>query len=192
MDNQLKKASKSKKKEDKPERGVDTLFKVSLGNFTRLSGIADRKANILLSVNAIIISIALSRLFPKLDNIKNAYLVIPTFIMLISSVITIIFAILSTRPKIARAEFTDKDIDDRKVNLLFFGNFYKIPLIKYRSAMNEMMKDQEYLYNSLINDMYFLGIALDKKFKLLRIAYNIFMFGILLTVIAFLIAFLTI
>lgn len=58
--------------------------------------------------------------------------------------------------------------------------------------MNEMMNDSEYLYNSLIDDMYYLGIALYKKFKLLRIAYNIFMIGILLTVIAFLVAFLTI
>jgi predicted metal-dependent HD superfamily phosphohydrolase len=181
-----------KKKEEKPERGIDTLFRVTLGNHTRLSGIADSKANILLSVNAIIISIALSTLIPKLDSPRNVHLVIPTFIMLMSSVITIIFAILSTRPKVTKGVFTKKDIEDKKVNLLFFGNFYKMPLDEYQWAMNEMMKDREYLYNTMIKDLYFLGIVLEKKYRLLRVAYNFFMIGIVLSVIAFVIAFKTI
>jgi len=190
MKEELKK--EDKKKEDKPDRGIDTLFRVTLGNHTRLSGIADSKANILLSVNAIIISIALSTLIPKLDSPRNVHLVIPTFIMLMSSVITIIFAILSTRPKVTKGVFTKKDIEDKKVNLLFFGNFYKMPLEDYKWAMNEMMKDREYLYNSMIKDLYYLGIVLEKKYRLLRIAYNIFMIGIVLSVIAFVIAFKTI
>jgi predicted metal-dependent HD superfamily phosphohydrolase len=189
MNEELPKVDKRKEKEEKPERGIDTLFRVTLGNHTRLSGIADSKANILLSVNAIIISIALSTLIPKLDSPKNVHLVVPTFIMLMSSVITIIFAILSTRPKVTKGVFTKKDIEDKKVNLLFFGNFYKMPLKDYEWAMNEMMKDREYLYNSMIKDLYYLGIVLEKKYRLLRIAYNIFMIGIVLSVIAFVVAF---
>lgn len=192
MNEELPKANKKKEKEEKPERGIDTLFRVTLGNHTRLSGIADSKANILLSVNAIIISIALSTLIPKLDSPKNVHLVVPTFIMLMSSVITIIFAILSTRPKVTKGVFTKKDIEDKKVNLLFFGNFYKMPLEDYKWAMNEMMKDREYLYNSMIKDLYYLGVVLEKKYRLLRIAYNIFMIGIVMSVIAFVIAFKTI
>lgn len=192
MNEELKKEDKKKEKEEKPDRAIDTLFRVTLGNHTRLSGIADSKANILLSVNAIIISIALSTLIPKLDSPRNVHLVIPTFIMLMSSVITIIFAILSTRPKVTKGVFTKKDIEDKKVNLLFFGNFYKMPLDEYQWAMNEMMKDREYLYNSMIKDLYFLGIVLEKKYRLLRVAYNFFMIGIVLSVIAFVIAFKTI
>ena len=185
----MKKEDKKKEKEEKPERGIDTVFRVTLGNHTRLSGIADSKANILLSVNAIIISIALSTIIPKLDSPKNVHLVIPTFIMVISSVITIIFAILSTRPKVTKGVFTKQDIENKKVNLLFFGNFYKMPLQDYEWAMNEMMKDREYIYNSMIKDLYFLGIVLEKKYRLLRIAYNFFMIGIVISVIAFIIAF---
>jgi predicted metal-dependent HD superfamily phosphohydrolase len=185
----LKKEDKKKEKEEKPERGIDTVFRVTLGNHTRLSGIADSKANILLSVNAIIISIALSTIIPKLDSPKNTHLVIPTFIMVISSVITIIFAILSTRPKVTRGVFSKEDIENKKVNLLFFGNFYKMPLQDYEWAMNEMMKDREYIYNSMIKDLYFLGIVLEKKYRLLRVAYNLFMIGIVISVIAFIIAF---
>jgi predicted metal-dependent HD superfamily phosphohydrolase len=186
-----KKKKKAKKEVDKekPGRGVDTLFRVTLSNHIRLSGIADSKANILLSVNAIIISIALSSLIPKLDNANNSHLVIPTFIMLIFSVVSIIFAILSTRPKVTTGVFTRQDIEDEKVNLLFFGNFYKMPLEEYEWAVNEMMKDKAYLYNSMIKDLYYLGVVLEKKYRLLRITYNIFMIGIIISVIAFVIAF---
>lgn len=181
--------NKKNNKIEKPDRGVDTLFRVTLGNHTRLSGIADSKANILLSVNAIIISIALSSIIPKLDSPKNAHLVIPTFIMLMSSVITIIFAILSTRPKVTTGVFTREDIEAKKINLLFFGNFYKMPLEEYDWAMNEMMKDRDYLYSTMIKDLYYLGLVLQRKYKLLRVAYNFFMIGIIITVIAFVIAF---
>ncbi|QSW87887.1 MULTISPECIES: Pycsar system effector family protein [Flavobacterium] len=181
--------NKKKGKDEKPERGIDTLFRVTLGNHTRLSGIADSKANILLSVNAIIISIALSTIIPKLDSPKNAHLVVPTFVMLMSSVITIIFAILSTRPKVTSGYFTRADVEARKVNLMFFGNFYKMPLEDYDWAMNEMMKDRDYLYSTMIKDLYYLGLVLQRKYNLLRIAYNLFMFGIIITVISFVIAF---
>jgi HD superfamily phosphodiesterase len=186
---EIEKENKKNEKIEKPDRGVDTLFRVTLGNHTRLSGIADSKANILLSVNAIIISIALSSIIPKLDSPKNAHLVIPTFIMLISSVITIIFAILSTRPKVTTGVFTREDIEAKKINLLFFGNFYKMPLAEYDWAMNEMMKDRDYLYSTMIKDLYYLGLVLQRKYNLLRIAYNFFMIGIIITVIAFVIAF---
>lgn len=185
----IEEENKKKEKLEKPDRGIDTLFRVTLGNHTRLSGIADSKANILLSVNAIIISIALSSIIPKLDSPKNAHLVLPTFIMLISSVVTIIFAILSTRPKVTSGFFTRADVEEKKVNLMFFGNFYKMPLEDYDWAMNEMMKDRDYLYSTMIKDLYYLGLVLQRKYNLLRIAYNFFMVGIIITVIAFVIAF---
>lgn len=180
---------KKLEKFDSPERGIDTMFRVTLNNHTRLSQIADSKANILLSVNAIIISIALSTLIPKLDSPTNAHLIVPTFIMLMFSVISIIFAILSTRPKVSSGTFTRKDIEDKKINLLFFGNFHKMPLEEYTWAVNEMMKDREYLYNSMIKDLYYLGLVLDRKYKLLRSTYTIFMIGIIASVIAFVVAF---
>ncbi|MBB4801473.1 HD superfamily phosphodiesterase [Flavobacterium nitrogenifigens] len=185
----IEEENKKKDKTEKPDRGIDTLFRVTLGNHTRLSGIADSKANILLSVNAIIISIALSSIIPKLDSPKNAHLVVPTFIMLMSSVVTIIFAILSTRPKVTSGFFTRDDVEAKKVNLMFFGNFYKMPLEDYDWAMNEMMKDRDYLYSTMIKDLYYLGLVLQRKYNLLRIAYNFFMVGIIITVIAFVIAF---
>ncbi|MGY8916450.1 MAG: phosphohydrolase, partial [Flavobacteriales bacterium] len=55
-----KESLKAKLKNESPDRGIQTLFRVTLKNHLTLSDIADTKANILLSVNAIIISLALS------------------------------------------------------------------------------------------------------------------------------------
>lgn len=189
MINTVQTISSDTKKNEKSERGIDTLFRVTLNNHTRLSEIADSKANILLSVNAIIISIALSTLIPKLDSPSNAHLVIPTLVLILFSVVSIIFAILSTRPKVTSGTFSEGDVRERKVNLLFFGNFYKMPYKDYEDAVNEMMQDREYLYNSMIKDLYNLGLVLERKYRLLRITYNIFMVGIIVSVLMFIIAF---
>lgn len=181
--------SKKKIKVPKPERGIDTMFRTTLNNHNNLSGLVDNKANILLSVNAIIISVSLTTIIPKLDNPSNAHLILPTMILIVTSVIAITFAILATRPTITKGSFTKKEVDEKKVNLFFFGNFYKMPYEDYNWAMNELMKDKDYVYNSMIKDLFHLGIVLEKKYRLLRVAYSIFMFGLIISVLAFLIAF---
>ncbi|WP_232727127.1 Pycsar system effector family protein [Flavobacterium sp. 1] len=165
------------------------MFKTTLSNHKNLSRFVDNKAHILLSVNAIIISISLSKIIPKLDSPANTHLIIPTLILIVSSVASMIFAILATRPNVTKGNFSRKEVEEKKVNLLFFGNFYKMPYEDYNWAMNELMKDSEYIYNSMIKDLYHLGIVLEKKYRLLRTTYNIFMFGIIISVLAFLIAF---
>ncbi|NML70688.1 HD domain-containing protein [Chryseobacterium sp. RP-3-3] len=188
-----KESSESKKepKEAKSDRSVDTLFRVTLNNHTRLSDIADSKANILLSVNAIIISVCLSVLVPKLDTPKNAHLIIPSFVLLLSSVLTIIFAILSTKPNVTKTNFSAQDITDRKVNLLFFGNFHQMMFNDFHDAMKDLIKDRDYIYDSMVKDLYFLGKVLDRKYKLLSITYKIFMAGIIISVLSFAYAFLS-
>jgi hypothetical protein len=185
------KKEKSEKKEEKSDRSVDTLFRVTLNNHTRLSDIADSKANILLSVNAIIISVGLSVLVPKLDTPKNTHLIIPTFLLLLSSVMTIIFAILSTKPNVTKTNFTKQDISERKVNLLFFGNFHQMLFEDFQNSMRDLIKDREYIYDSMMKDLYFLGKVLDRKYKLLSITYKIFMAGIIISVLSFAYAFLS-
>lgn len=178
-------------KEAKADRSVDTLFRITLNNHTRLSDIADSKANILLSVNAIVISVCLSVLVPKLDAPKNSHLIIPTFTLLLFSVCTIIFAILSTKPNVTKAKFSMQDVRDRKVNMLFFGNFFRIPMNDYMEAMEDLVSDRKYIYDSMMRDLYFLGKVLDRKYRLLSITYKIFMLGIIVSVLAFAYAFMT-
>lgn len=186
-----KEISEGKKEKEKSDRSVDTLFRVTLNNHTRLSDIADSKANILLSVNAIIISVCLSVLVPKLDAPKNSHLILPSFILLLSNVLTIIFAILSTKPNVTKSTFTSQDIANRKVNLLFFGNFQQMLFDDYNNAMKDLIKDRDYIYDSMVKDLYYLGKVLNRKYKLLSITYKIFMAGIIISVLSFGAAFLS-
>lgn len=171
---------------DGTTKGMQTMLRLTSSNHNALSEMADSKANILISVNAIIISLILSILLRKLQT--DPYLTIPTILFLVVAVTTIVLAILATRPKISLGTFNQADILSKKTNLLFFGNFYKVDLETYERAMRTMMKDSDYLYRSMIKDIYFLGVVLGRKYKLLRLAYNIFMVGIIVSVIAFAIA----
>ena len=172
-----------------PERGIETMFRVTLKNHITLSDIADTKANILLSVNAIIVSLVLSNLVSKLDNASNAYLIWPTVIFVLFTVISMVLSILATRPNVTSGKFTKEDVANKKVNLLFFGNFHKMSLEDFEWAMGEMMQDKDYLYSSMKKDLYFLGKVLDRKYKILRLTYTVFMIGIIISVMAFAIAF---
>lgn len=178
-----------KNKVDIPERGIETMFRVTLKNHITLSNIADTKANILLSVNAIIVSLVLSNLVSKLDNASNQYLIIPTVVFVLFTVVSIVLSILATRPNVTSGKFTKEDVTNKKVNLLFFGNFHKMSLKDFEWAIGEMMQDKDYLYSSMKKDLYFLGLVLDKKYKILRLTYTVFMVGIIVSVLAFAIAF---
>lgn len=185
----LKAKYKAQYKNESPDRGIQTFYRVALRNHIKLSDIADTKANILLSVNAIIISLVLSNLISKLDNPTNAYLIIPTIIFLVFSVIAIVLSIVATRPNVTRGEFTKEDVEKRRVNLTFFGNFHKMDLKEFEWAIEELLKDKNYVYSSLTKDLYFLGKVLDRKYRILRLTYTVFMVGIIISVIAFGIAF---
>ena len=167
-------------------KGIQTMLRLTSDNHLELSGMADGKANILISVNSIIISVILSVLLRRLE--IDTYLTIPTIIFLVFSLVTIVISILATRPKISGGRFSKEDIMTKKTNLLFFGNFHKATLAEYEWGMREMMKDQDYLYGALIKDIYFLGVVLGRKYKLLRLAYSVFMVGIIISVLAFALA----
>jgi predicted metal-dependent HD superfamily phosphohydrolase len=176
------KPEKNKKK--KTEKGVDTMFKIASSNSQRLSSMADNKAHILITVNSIILSAIISLLIRKLDT--DTYLIIPTIIILGVSLTTMIFAILATRPDISKGTFQARDLASEDINLLFFGNFYKMPLREYEKGMIQMMESSDFLYGALIRDAHTQGGVLGRKYRQLRLAYNIFMFGLIISVCAFL------
>ena len=177
------KKKKEKEKETLSERAISTVFRIMANNHASLSQMADSKANIMISVNSIILSILISLLIRHLDENRN--LVIPTILLVLVCVGATIFAILATRPNISTGTFTKEDIQNKKTNLLFFGNFHNMTLPDYDWAMEEMLKDRDYLYGSMVKDIYFLGVVLAKKYKYLRISYDIFMFGLIISMLAF-------
>ena len=174
------------KKAERPARGIETMFRVASTNHQRLSDMADSKAHIMISVNSIIISVVIALVVRKLETENN--LIIPTFILLVGSVIAVIFSVLATRPKIPNGYFTDEQLASKKVNLLFFGNFYNMDFDHYYAGMKEVMNDGEFLYASLIRDIHSQGIVLGHKYKLLRVSYTIFMFTLIISVLAYAVA----
>lgn len=177
-----------KAKVQKPDRGIETMFRTTSTNHIMLSEMADNKANILITINSIILSVVVSVLVRKLE--ENPKLIGPTILLVVVCLATTVFAILATRPNVTSGKFTRDDIKNKRTNLLFFGNFHGMQVDDYEWSMKEMMKDSDYLYGSMIKDIYYLGKVLGRKYRRLRVAYNIFMFGFVLSIISFIIAFL--
>lgn len=177
------KLEKIKSKDNKPDRGIETMFRTTSKNHLDLSAIADNKANIMISINAIIISILMSIMIRKFEDYPN--LIIPTIILVLVSLLTIVFAVLATRPNITKGRFKREDILNQRTNLLFFGNFFRMDLDEYEWGINQLMRNSELLYGSMTKDIYFLGKVLGRKYRLLRMAYTIFMFGLVISVLAY-------
>lgn len=177
---------KLQKAQGRPERGIETMFRLTSKNHLDLSGMADSKANIMISINSIIMSVVLGSLMQKLDS--NAHLIYPTIMLLSVNLGSLIFAILSLRPNVSNGLFTREDIENQKTNLLFFGNFHRMKRKDYHWGMNKLMENANFLYSNLIDDIYFLGVVLARKYKLLRISYNIFMYGMVIVVIAYIVS----
>jgi predicted metal-dependent HD superfamily phosphohydrolase len=183
--------NKDKKKDKDPEKGASRSFETIYRNIVRthvdFSSMADTKANIMISVNTLVLTIIVSIMVRKLDT--NPHLIIPTAMLTLTSLIALVYAILVTRPKVTRGIFTKEEIKEKKVNLLFFGNFHKMSLDDFKWGTQEMVKDKDYLYDNMIIDFYYLGQVLGQKYQKLRICYTFFMYGLIISVLAFAIAF---
>ncbi len=162
------------------QRGIDTMFRVTFRNQIHLSAMADRKANLIISVNSIIISACIFLMKTIMD---FSHFILPSIILLIVCVAAIIYAVLATRPIAYKGQVANQS--KPKGNLLFYGNFFNMDFDDYMSEMKDMLQDGEQLYDNLILEQYRLGKVLSRKYRLLRISYTIFMFGLILAVLSF-------
>lgn len=179
-------AKKKKIASPYPARGIETMFRTTSHNHLELSAIADHKANIMISINSINISLIVSLLLHRLEQYPN--ILLPTAMLTLVSLLSIVFAVLATRPIITSGKFTRKDILEKRTNLLFFGNFHYMPPDEYEWGMKRVMQNSDMLYSNLIHDIYSIGKVLGNKYRMLRICYNIFMYGIILSILTYAIA----
>lgn len=181
---------KKKKKKKKPgtgelgsSRGIETMFRTSYRTNMDLSGLADAKANIMISINGIIISIILASISPKIDT--NPWLLIPTAVLLVTCLASMALAVLAARPRFTSQVINLEDVRQNNKNLLFFGNFVSMPEEDFVLGMKELVQNTDNLYINMIRDIYGLGTVLMKKFSLLRRSYTVFMFGLIVGVLLF-------
>jgi len=179
---ELKKLKKKLlKAESRPERGIETWFRLTSKNlYTRLQ-IVDTKANILITANSIIISVVLGSLYTSLD--QDPHLIYAVGGMVITNVFSIAFAILATIPR--PQDTSTADNTTLRKNLMTFDGFYKMPQQEYASTVMELIEDGNNLYPSMITDIHNLGVVLARKYRLIRIAYLVFLYGVILSVTAF-------
>jgi hypothetical protein len=111
-------------------------------------------------------------------------------ILLLGSLFSVIFAILSARPKVTQRDIQQEAIKDYDANLLYFGNFLSVTKKQFISYLSNLKLDQNHLYDNMADDLYSLGLVLRRKYKLLSISYNVFMGGLVLSVLAFIVVFL--
>ncbi len=183
-EDELKKLKKNLRSvSGRDERGIQTMFRTTSRNHYTLMQMVDRKANILISLNAILLSLIVSRIIGMHNSIciHNA----PIIIMLLASSISIIFAVLAIIPAQNHGEFSEQEIRSKEGNLLYFGNYHNMSFRDFNWGFLQMMNDSDYLYTSMIRDLYFLGQTLNHKNVNIRRALSAFIAGILITVLVF-------
>lgn len=171
-----------------PNSANQTFFRTNYRNHINLSAIADNKANIMISVNAILISVLISVLSYRNITETNPRVLMPVVIFLISGLASLVFAVLSARPKVTKVNVGKRDQEEIKKNITFFGNFVGMKIEEYEAAMDSMLRDSELVYGNMTRDLYYLGQVLDRKYRFLTISYNIFMVGFAATVLTFMVA----
>ena len=169
------------------QRMIATFFRSNYRVHINLSAIADNKANIMISVNAILVSVLISILSYRNLAEVNPFVMMPAIVFLVSGLISLVCAVLSARPRVTALNGEKKSVDDIKKNLVFYGNFVNLDLDTYEEGMNELYKDPQLMLSNMTRDMYHLGKVLDKKYRFLSISYNVFMLGFIVTVIMFLV-----
>ena len=174
---------KKKAKGPGTNRGVETMFRAAYRVQMELTALADNKANMMISINGIIISIIIAAVSPKLD--ANPWLILPSTVFLVGTLISIVFSILAARPRISTQPITLQDLENSKGNILFFGNFANLSPDHFQQGMLELMQDRRVMYETMIDNIYGIGVVLKKKFALLKVAYTCFMIALVLGVLSF-------
>lgn len=186
----VKKIKKNKAKDDDPKRGVETMYRATYRNHIELSAIADSKANMMISINTIIMSVIITVIgggFTLTEQafIENLRFTVPIGILLIGSLSSVIYAVISARPNVTEKEVNLEKIKNKQSSSLFFGNFTKMKLKEFIENMQKLSSSKTLLYDSMSIDIYYLGLVLTQKYRMLRISYNVFMGALVLTVLAF-------
>jgi hypothetical protein len=135
-----------------------------------------------------LLSVAVSLLTWKEGTSQNPMMMLPLVIFVVSGTVSLIFAVLSARPKVTNMN-NRTNPEMTKKNIIFFGNFVHLSIEQYEQQLDEMLRDGRLLYGNMTRDMYHLGKVLDKKYRFLHFAYNVFMIGFVVTVALFLVVY---
>ncbi len=174
-----------------PTQGIQTLFRVTSRTQVSLIRIADNKANMIMGINAMIITVLvgiISRglIFSTSDIEAEMYLIIPLVLIILTSLLTLVYAIRAVKPRLLNFKKIKLDIN-KKSSLLFFEDIWHLSTEEYVEKMENLLKSPPDIYQNLIIDIHSQAKVLHRKYQLLRFAYTIFMVGLVISIAVFLI-----
>jgi hypothetical protein len=158
---------------DKPGQHLDHMLRATRWHHVQLSGMADMKANILLTMSAVVITLAAPHVFK--EDSQWPFMVLIGFCL-----VTVGLAAYAVMPKFSFPATPNSrpDVHSPQFNLLFFGDFIRLSYPEYEAAMEEMMNDPDQVYRAQLREIYLLGTFLArKKYRFLRLAYLSFILG---------------
>lgn len=167
---------KLSKVEPRSEKGIETLFRLLSQNQYTLNTMIDTKSNILISINALILSLVIGTVLSQLNN--DPHLIVPSAMLLVTNLTSIYFAVLATRPELKHGGRSAN-------NVMFYGNFHEMSEREYIDNVSEVMNQGDKVYETIARDTYYLGKTINCKFLLLRRSFTIFLFGLIASVVGF-------
>ena len=174
-------------KKPSAERAADSMFRSAYRVQMDLTALADNKANMMISINGIVMSIIIASVAPKLDS--NPWLLLPTVVLLIGNMVSMVFAVMAARPRVKSPALNPPIPQKPGGNLLFFGTFANMREDDFVAAMSHLMEERMPVYETMMRNIYGIGTVLFRKFLLLQYAYTSFMVALVLGVSSFLVVF---
>lgn len=177
-----------KKKKDKPSRGIETMYRVTYQNHIALSRLADNKANMLISINGLIISVMIA-IVTRTGAVSWNFT--PLLVLITGCMVSLGFAVVAARPRLGRAPVTVDQVREQTGNVLFFGQFTTMPLAEFQESLRMLTKDQQLLYAHLGRQLYHMGESLNGKYRWLQVAYSAFLASTGIATVLFVVMYLT-
>lgn len=153
------------------------MLRMVLTKHIELNKAADQKANILMTAASIVAAVT----FASSEGVES----IGPLIVLITSILSVVFAIMVILPK----PYQSKD-DMKSTNFLYFRSFIHLSEDEYVDQFKEAMLDKEGLYEQYMRDIYRYGaVTLQRKYQWLRAGLFVFLLGLTLGSLYFILNF---
>jgi hypothetical protein len=162
-----------------PRQQLDHMLRETRLHLISFSQMADTKANILLSISSVLLSLSLTKVADP--RFTGALIVLDGFLL-----ITIFLALMTVTPRIQGFRRKKYTIHDPNYSPLFFGNYADIPYDEYAKDLEEIMNDPDRSYEVMVKEIYYAGVYLVRsKYKYIRFGYMFFFTGLIISAIIF-------
>ncbi|MBK8517356.1 MAG: hypothetical protein IPL55_14055 [Saprospiraceae bacterium] len=168
--------------------GILSLIRTTQRNYINLTNIADNKAHILISINSLMLTILIPIVLANYQIIIDKKFYIPMAMFAVTCLLTIIYSAMVLSPFSGNKQTSEIQKKKTKRSPFFFTNYADLTLEEYRILFQETMADKESTNQIIVSDLYYFGINLASKYKLVKRSYKIFNLGMILSFIGFILA----